>query len=92
MVKVGTIIYSVNSYGEAKPHIVWNIGDDDMVYMVSIDKGQYWNNERMCIDLDKISNNCFDEDDYNRYESECVDFPNDDAKINRYIQKRFNKD
>jgi hypothetical protein len=95
MVKVGTIIYSVNSYGEVKPHIVWNIEDDmdknNFVFMVSIDKLDYRNNERMCIALDKISNNCFDEDDYKPYECECADIQGDDAKINRYIKKRWNK-
>jgi len=89
MVKAGNIIYSVNKFGSATPHIVFTI-EEDMVYMISIHTGRF-GNDRMCVDLDKISNNCFDEDEYFRWDDGNFHTPNEETKINRYCKKRWNK-
>lgn len=90
MVKQGTIIYSVNKYGEATPYIVWCV-EDDYAYCNSIQPAR-WNAEnRMCIATDKIFSNCFNEDDASEADFGNVFIPNDEKKINRYCKKRFNE-
>ena len=87
--KIGTIIYSVNKFGDATPYIVWCI-EDDWVYCISITPAS-WNNDRLSIETDKISHNCFNEDDAERTDIGNVSIPKDENKINRYWKNRFNE-
>jgi len=90
MVKQGTIIYSVNKFGDATPYIVWCV-EDDYAYCNSITPANWNCEDRMCIATNKISHNCFDENDAHSTDFGNVIIPSEEVKINRYCKKRFNE-
>jgi hypothetical protein len=91
MVKVGTIIYSVDEFGGATPYIVWKIEEDFIVCCISITPARWNTQDRVCVEMEKIISNCFDENDAHTTDFCSWGMENDKKKINRYCKQRFNE-
>jgi hypothetical protein len=88
MLKIGTIIYSVDRrYGDT-PYIVYGI-ENDVIFCVSINLTRC-NNDRINIAKDKILHNCFDMNEAQRTAQTQYDYinPIDEKKIELYCKNK----